>query len=100
MVEVDAKGNIVQSKLLCVMPSTAQYTQCSPVVEEADPILFEAKYRVCDHCLACHSLRSLARFPPSWVPIMHPQGGMHLMLIVSLVHAHPNTNSERPCLDD
>ena len=52
MVEVDAKGNVVQSKLLCVVPSTAQYTQCSPVVEEADPILFEAKYRVCHNCLS------------------------------------------------
>lgn len=95
MVEVDAKGDVVQSKLLCVMPSTAQYTQCSPVVEEADPILFEAKYRVCHNCLILsHSALSCSFFRVLG-STKHPQGGMHLMLNLSQ-HAHPHTKSEWP----
>jgi hypothetical protein len=94
MVEVDAKGNVVQSKLLCVVPSTAQYTQCSPVVEEADPILFEAKYRVCHNCLSVSVSALSCSFFRVLGSIMHPQGGVHLMQILSLVHAHPHTHSE------
>ena len=42
----DVQGAEFNGKQLCILPSAAQYSQCSRAVEKPDPQHFEAEYRV------------------------------------------------------